>query len=88
MAGTRGRPGRPLRDLAAGLAAALAPEAANADPPLFALAQFSDVQATDAAELARFDQVLAAIVAAGPAAGTADAVNTTSSGGWAPSRLE
>ena len=66
MAGTRRHPGRlALRGLAAGLAAALAPAAANADPPLFAFAQFSDVQAADAAELARFDQVLAAIVAAG-----------------------
>ena len=54
-----------LRALGAGIAVLLAPAVAPADPPVFAFAQFSDVQAGDAIELARFDQVLAAIVAAG-----------------------
>jgi len=53
--------------LGAGLWATLALGAgpAHADAPLFAFAQFSDVQANDPVELARFDQVLAAIGAAG-----------------------
>jgi PKD repeat protein len=68
VAGTRRHRSRhALGPLAAGLAAALAlaPAIARAQAPLFAFAQFSDVQADDPVELARFDQVLAAIVAAG-----------------------
>lgn len=52
-----------LAGLGAGLA--LAPAAAHAQAPLFAFVQFSDVQADDALAAARFDQVLAAIAAAG-----------------------
>jgi PKD repeat protein len=63
----RQRRKRYLGLLGAGLGAALGvgPGPAQADAPLFAFAQFSDVQADDPVELARFDQVLAAIGAAG-----------------------
>jgi len=58
-----GRLGVLLAGLGAGLA--LAPATARAQEPLFAFAQFSDVQAYAPEEFARFDQVLAAIAAAG-----------------------
>jgi len=48
-----------------GVALALVPGESVADAPLFAFVQFSDVQANDPTEFAHFDQVLAAIVAAG-----------------------
>jgi PKD repeat protein len=70
MAGTkRHRSRQVLGPLGAGLAAALAlafaPAPAQAQAPLFAFAQFSDVQADSSVDLAHFDQVLAAISAAG-----------------------
>jgi PKD repeat protein len=65
VSGRRGlrRLGALLAGLGAGLA--LAPGVARAQAPLFAFAHFSDVQAATAEELARFDQVLAAIASAG-----------------------
>jgi PKD repeat protein len=45
--------------------ATLGPGPARADDPLFAFVQWSDVQADDPVELARFDQVLAAVGASG-----------------------
>ncbi len=68
MAGkTTARKSRARAPLLAGLAIplALVPAGAQAQPPLFAFAQISDVQAKNPEELARFDQVLAAIAAAG-----------------------
>jgi len=68
VAGEPGHLGqRGLGALFAGLAAslALAPAVARAQAPLFAFAQFSDVQVTDAVELQRFEDVLDAISDAG-----------------------
>jgi PKD repeat protein len=46
-------------------ALALAPGAATAQPPLFAFAQISDIQADSPEDLARFEQVLQTLAAAG-----------------------
>jgi len=60
-----GHRSRGLGALLVGLALSLAPTPGRAQTPLFAFVQFSDVQANSPIEFARFDQVLAAIVAAG-----------------------
>lgn len=60
---SRVRVGALLAGLGIGLA--LAPAAAHAQPPLFAFAQFSDVQANDPIEIERFEAVLGAITEAG-----------------------
>ena len=68
MAGARGNRGqRRLLALLVGLAAVLAltPAPARAQPPLFAFAQFSDVQANEPVEFQRFEDVLEAISEAG-----------------------
>jgi PKD repeat protein len=66
-AGSRHRSWRGIGILCGGLAAplALAPAEALAQPPLFAFAQFSDVQANDPIETQRLEDVLDAIAAAG-----------------------
>lgn len=66
MAAPGSRAARSRRLRRAWLAAfALLPGAAAAQPPLFAFAQISDVQADEPEEVARFDQVLEALAGAG-----------------------
>jgi PKD repeat protein len=65
-AGSRHRSGSSVGALFAALAASLAlVPTARAQAPLFAFAQFSDVQANDPIETQRFEDVLDAIAAAG-----------------------